>query len=301
MPRERLLSNTTIFIHGDHRKTIERWTPAERSELIELLLFPPLDESDIPNSRAGDLFLYIDEQNKRLLEYSDEQSAKRKQQEPLKSFEESNDNKRLQTDSFDTVSENKRQPLTLPNLTLPNQTLPNQTLPNQPLPDRTLPDRTEPTRAREAATVAVPSLSVAPSVSQSDNPSADDNMSLDTQSTQPLAEAIDVFENNFNLCNSAQREMFLNAYQSGLDPPLIALAVNIAVEKRKTDKKTGWKYIGGILNNWANDGIRTVADYERREAVFSQYSQRSEQSDPFRDYARRATENAQRHAETNPP
>ena len=70
MPRERFLSNVTLFIHGDHRRTLDRWSAEERGELFELLLYPPTNETDIPNSRVGDKYLEISEQNKRL--YKDE-------------------------------------------------------------------------------------------------------------------------------------------------------------------------------------------------------------------------------------
>lgn len=72
------------------------------------------------------------------------------------------------------------------------------------------------------------------------------------------------FNNNFHLITKYELDTLKSYEDDKLEPRLITLALQKAVDKNKRSLD----YVKGILNNWLNDNIRTVEQAKAKEKEF---------------------------------
>ncbi|BDR66697.1 hypothetical protein K144312032_09250 [Clostridium tetani] len=75
---------------------------------------------------------------------------------------------------------------------------------------------------------------------------------------------VEFFNNNFHLITKYELDTLKSYEDDKLEPRLITLALQKAVDKNKRSLD----YVKGILNNWLKNNIKTIEDAEAREKEF---------------------------------
>lgn len=75
---------------------------------------------------------------------------------------------------------------------------------------------------------------------------------------------VEFFNNNFHLITKYELDTLKSYEDDKLEPRLITLALQKAVDKNKRSLD----YVKGILNNWLNDNVRTVEQAKAKEKEF---------------------------------
>lgn len=72
------------------------------------------------------------------------------------------------------------------------------------------------------------------------------------------------YQNQIGIMGPADEQRILDFVDLGMDAALIMKGISMAAEKKEKDKRTS-RYIAGILRNWYNAGILSLADLKRDE------------------------------------
>ncbi|BFN04341.1 DnaD domain-containing protein [Clostridium tetani] len=90
------------------------------------------------------------------------------------------------------------------------------------------------------------------------------NINNDNNSSGSTPNYIEFFNNNFHLITKYELDTLRSYEDDKLQPGLITLALQKAVDKNKRSLD----YVKGILNNWLKNNIKTIEDAEAREKEF---------------------------------
>jgi hypothetical protein len=125
MAKNNFLGDYVLYVHGDHRDILERFSDEELLTLFKMLMHPP---EDIPNNRVGDIYITITKQNRRF-EEAQEEFSKKQSENIKKRWNKNSDKENTEIENFTPVDTT-----TIPNIPVDTDNIPLNTtvIPNIP-------------------------------------------------------------------------------------------------------------------------------------------------------------------------